>query len=131
MKTLKSKNTNKEEVNSTMDKSTNSKKYSYSWKFSYFKKFNDSIIRRNNHSFDLFSKPTVNSEISEELTCLKWAQLVDVLENMSEENKTIMRNIQRQCYINYIKDLESKLFPIITEEVTKLPEYKVLKELED
>ena len=48
-----------------------------------------------------------------------------------KELKTIINKIIKDCYKEMYRNIENKVFPLINQEVVKLPEYKVLNEIED
>lgn len=119
MKSVKTETETKQEV-----------KYGYNYKFQYVKAFNDYVYRYNGFNFDLFGKPEVKSATSDKLEFLKYEVVNNIIEN-DKELKTVINKIIKDCYKEMYRNIESKVFPLINQEVVKLPEYKVLNEIED
>ena len=105
-------------------------KYGYNYKFQYVKAFNDFVYKYNGFNFDLFGKPEVKSQTSEKLEFLKYEVVNNLIEN-DEALKTIINKTIKECYKEMYRNIESNVFPLITQELVKLPEYQALKEIED
>lgn len=105
-------------------------KYGYNYKFQYVKAFNDFVYKYNGFNFDLFGKPEVKSQTSEKLEFLKYEVVNNLIEN-DEALKTVINKTIKECYKEMYRNIESNVFPLITQELVKLPEYQALKEIED
>ena len=119
MKSVKTETETKQEV-----------KYGYNYKFQYVKAFNDYVYRYNGFNFNVFGKPEVKSATSDKLEFIKYEVVNNIIEN-NKELKTIINKIIKDCYKEMYRNIENKVFPLINQEVVKLPEYKVLNEIED
>lgn len=105
-------------------------KYGYNYKFQYVKAFNNFVYKYNGFNFDLFGKPEVKSQTSEKLEFLKYEVVNNLIEN-DEALKTVINKTIKECYKEMYRNIESNVFPLITQELVKLPEYQALKEIED
>lgn len=105
-------------------------KYGYNYKFQYVKAFNNFVYKYNGFNFDLFGKPEVKSQTSEKLEFLKYEVVNNLIEN-DEALKTVINKTIKECYKEMYRNIESKVFPLINQEIVKLPEYQALKEIED
>ena len=105
-------------------------KYGYNYKFQYVKAFNDFVYKYNGFNFDLFGKPEVKSQTSKKLEFLKYEVVNNLIEN-DEALKTVINKTIKECYKEMYRNIESNVFPLITQELVKLPEYQALKEIED
>lgn len=105
-------------------------KYGYNYKFQYVKAFNNFVYKYNGFNFDLFGKPEVKSQTSEKLQFLKYEVVNNLIEN-DEALKTVINKTIKECYKEMYRNIESNVFPLITQELVKLPEYQALKEIED
>ena len=105
-------------------------RYGYNYKFQYVKAFNDYVYKYNGFNFDLFGKPEVKSNTSDKLQFLKYEVVNNIIEN-DEALKTVINKIIKECYKEMYRNIENKVFPLINQEIVKLPEYKVLSEIED
>lgn len=119
-----SKKTGKEE---TME----NKNYSYNYKYEYMQTMNKFIMNYNNFNFSNLFGPSYKSVTSEPFNYLKYQDVVSLIDNMSESDKEVLNKTIRQCYKEFYRAIENNVFPLLTDELVKLEEFKALKDIED
>jgi hypothetical protein len=79
--------------------------------FDYIKQYNQAVYYYNKFNFDKDGKPSASSISSEPLQTLKYEEVVNKLNAMSENDKTIMDNLKKECWRIYFKAVAEKIYP--------------------
>lgn len=91
--------------------------YSYTVKFSFYKKYNEFVkLQQSTWNF-VTDEPTAYSESSAKMHMLKWDEYEDMWNNLDESTRELVKLKTKEHYIKFIHELENEVFPILSKEL--------------
>lgn len=83
--------------------------------YDYIRAYNKAVYYYNKYHFDKDAKPTAKANTAEPLSTLTYEDCAKKLNNLSENDIAVLKNIQKECWKVYYNAVADKIYPVIDE----------------